>query len=251
MIKINNLPDKVFGIDSRLFLLWLQPVALFFGLLFSVTLIIFPKFNEVLGKIADIKTVDNKIVELNQKRNYLQSVDQEEIKNNADKLSLGLLPEKNAYMLVRVLRNAAAEASFTIDDFSISMGDIKGETSAKKDNTNYDVIPVKVTLIGPSDNYIALVKSIERSLPIMSIDKLEMNSVQEQVSVVKLEVSSYYLREINTAKMENLSLADLTPSQDEVSLLSKISEYKIMLLGNSDEGTTFTKYERIDPFSTL
>jgi hypothetical protein len=171
-------------------------------------------------------------------------------RSNADKLSLGLLPEKSSYLLVRVVRNAAAEANYTIDDFSISMGDIKGVAPVKKDNTNYDKIPVEVTLVGPSGNYLSLVKSIERSLPIMSIDKLEMNSTLGDVSTVKLEVSAYYLRELTSVKLENLSLADLTPSQDEINLLSKISEYKTMFLESNSETKTFRIYDRSDPFST-
>lgn len=252
MIKTSNLPDRIFGIDTRIFLLWLQPIVLVLIILFSLILIIVPKSNDILGRIAEIKIVLKNIEEVNQKRIYLQSVDQEEIKNNADKLSVGLLPEKSAYLLVRVVRNAAAEASYTIDDFSISMGDIKNTLPTKKDNSNYDKIPVAVTLVGPTSTYLDLVTSIERSLPIMSIDKLEMNSNQENVSVVKLEVSSYYLREVTNIKMEKLSLADLTPSQDEINLLSKISEYKTMIWKEDTEGNTnFTKYERLDPFLTL
>jgi hypothetical protein len=251
VIKTRNLPDRIFGIDSRMFLLWLEPVALIIVLFFSLVIVIIPKFQESLNRITEIKALVNKIVEVNQKRNYLQSVDQEEIKNNVDKLSLGLLPEKNAYMLVRVVRNVAAEAGYSIDDFSVNMGNIKGEETGKRDNMSYDKIPVAVTLAGPTENYLTLVKSIERSLPIMSIDKLEMNSVRDQVSTVELEVSAYYLREITGLKMENLTLADLTPSQDEINLLTKISEYRTMVWEGDSQGTNFTKYERLDPFSTL
>jgi len=65
-----------------------------------------------------------------------------------------------------------------------------------------------------------------------------------------LGVSAYFLREITNLKIENISLADLTPSQEETNLLLKINEYKSMAVETNNEGGTFTKYERQDPFFT-
>lgn len=248
MIKIRNLPDKILGMDSRIFLLWLEPLALGIVMFMSLGLVIVPKINEVFGKVAEIKSVSNKTKEVKQKITYLQTMDQEEIKNNASKLASGLLPEKNSYLLVKVIKDTAMKASYSIDDFSISMGDLKDENIKKKDNSDYEVIPVNITLIGPAGNYIALVKAIERSLPIMSINKFEMKS-QAEVASIKLSVSAYYLRDISNLKLENLSLADLTPNQEESNLLSTISEYQIMSVEGSDTGGDFIKYERLDPFN--
>jgi hypothetical protein len=250
MIKRLNLPDKIFSVDSRILLLWLQPVALALVIIFSLLVVILPKIEEISEKIKEIKTVSQKIVEVNQKRSYLQTVDQEETLNNAKKLADALLPERNSYLLVRIIRDAAAQNSYNVDDFSISMGDVKNE-EVKNDN-NYDRIPVSITLIGPSDNYIALVKTIERALPIMSIDNFEMRS-QNGVATIRLNVLAYYLRDISSLKIENLTLGDLTPSQEEAILLSTISEYRTMSVEstiNNEEGS-FVKYERQDPFFTL
>ena len=252
MIKGLNLPDKIFGVDSRILLLWLQPLALLLVIIFSLLGVILPKIYEISEKIKEIKTVSQKTVEVNQKRTYLQTVDQGETLDNAKKLAEALLPERNSYLLVRIIRDAAAQNSYNVDDFSISMGDVKNE-EVKKDNNNYDKIPVSITLIGPSDNYIALVKTIERVLPIMSIDNFEMRS-QAGVATIKLNVLAYYLRDISSLKIENLTLGDLTPSQDEAILISTISEYQTMsvegTINNSGEGD-FIRYERQDPFSTL
>lgn len=245
-----NSTDKIFGMDVALAVLWLEPVGLAFILLLSIGLVIVPKINESLAKMTEIKSVSAKIEEINQKRTYLQTVDQEEIKNNALKLGAGLLPEKSAYLLVRIIRNVAIEAGYSIDDFNVSMGDVKTDDSKKKDNTNYDKIPVAVTLMGPAENYLTLVKSIERSLPIMSIDSFEMSSGGDGVSKIKLNVSAYYLRDITNIKLEALTLADLTPSQKEMDLLSTIGEYKAMAVQGSSGNEVFTKYDRADPFFT-
>lgn len=251
MTKGLNLPDKIFGVDSRIILIWLQPIGLVFILILSLITVIIPKINEVSGKMKEIKVTMGKVVEINQKRTYLQSVDQEEITNNANKLALALLPERNSYLLVRIIQDAVAQTGYNVDDFSISMGNVKNDDAKKSDNLSYDKIPVTVSLVGPVENYIALVRTIERSLPIMSIDSYEMRS-QNGVATIKLSVQAYYLRDISNLKLENLSLADLTPSSDESSLLTKISEYQNMSIGNGNNETegTFVKYERQDPFFT-
>ena len=247
MIKGLNLPEKILGYDSRIVMLWLEPFVLGVVILFSMILVIVPKINEIPQRMAQIKSLKTKTLDVNQKNKYLQTIDQEEIKNNALKLSMGLLPEKSSYLLVGVIKNIAAEVNYAVDDFSLSMVTDKNST-ARKGNLNFEKLPVILTLIGPSDNYINLVKAIERSLPIISIESIDMRSGQDGVSIVKLSVTAYYLPDIPKVNFENLSLADLTPNQDELNLLLKINEYKSMTVEASNKDATFTKYVREDPF---
>lgn len=249
-----NWPDKIFGIDGRIFALFLQPLALLAVILISVFGVAIPKLRDFGDRVGEIKGVTAKTEEVNQKRTYLQMVDQEQIISDANKLAEALLPEKNSYMLVRIIRNAASEMSYNVDDFSISMGDIKGsdKTETKtKVAEEYDRIPVQVTLIGPAENYISLVKIIERSLPVMSIDRFDMKT-RAGVATIKLNVLAYYLKDITNIKLESLTLKDLTPSDEEMNLLSTLGEYKNMSAGGEDYSSgEFVKYERSDPFFTL
>lgn len=245
-----NLPDKIFGTDTRLIVLWLEPIGLGLVMLFSMILVILPKMNEIPNRAAEIKKVKAKTNDIAQKVKYLRATDQESIKNNALKLSMGLLPEKSAYLLVGIVRNVAARVGYAIDDFSLSMMNDKKEVGTKKTSMNFDKLPVLVTLIGPTDKYIELVKLIERSLPIMSIESLDARDMTGGISSVKLGITAYYLPEIGKINYENLSLADLTPTQDELNLLLKINEYKIMS-ANENVGvgeTMYNKYDRQDPF---
>ncbi len=247
-----KLPDKLFGVHTDILLLWIKPGLLLLFILLSVLGVFLPKIGEIQAKIQSIKNVDQKKVEVDQKRNYLLSVDQEEIKNNAELLSAGVLPEKNAYLLVKIIRNAVADVNYSVDEFSVSLGDIKDQENEinKSKNLNYDKIPVKLTLIGPKENYLALVKVLENSLPLMSIDEYEMSS-SGGVATIDAGVSAYYLKSVSNLKIENLTLADLTLKQEESDLLSKIKEFKMMSVEKIGESGTFVKYERTDPFFTL
>ncbi|MFA5025946.1 MAG: hypothetical protein WC503_05560 [Candidatus Shapirobacteria bacterium] len=247
-----NLPDKIFGTDTRLIVLALEPIVLGLVILFSMILVIVPKINEIPKRMAEIKSVKTKTVEVNEKIKYLQTVDQEKIRVDAIKLNAGLLPEKSAYLLVGVVRKNAADAGYEVDDFSLSMSENKIGQSAKKNIFNFEKLPVLVTLVGPTNNYVNLIKSLERSLPIISIDSLDTVSRPDDTSMVKLTISAYYMPDIGKINYENLKLSDLTPTKEEVVLLSEINEFKEMPVKiNTDIGeTVYTKYERLDPFFT-
>lgn len=249
MMKNQILPDKIFGLERSIFELWLQPFGLLLILIMSIGLVILPKISEISAKISKIQQTNQNITDTNQKRKYIETVDQNEIKDNATALAAGLLPEKNAYVLVKVIQDVASSVNYSVDDFSVSLGDIKNDISSKKNITNYEKIPVTVTLLGDSSRYLDLVKAIERSLPIMSIDNFEMSTDNEGAKI-KLNISAYYLKDISNVKLENLSLADLTPSSEEVTLLSTIRDYTTVGVNIGDSGTAFTKYNRSDPFFT-
>lgn len=249
MIKKQKLPDEIFGMDTSLFLLWLQPFALLILLVLSIGLVILPKYNEFSEQVAQIRQVDQKITETNQKRTYLETVDQNEIQNQASVLAAGLLPEKSAYLLVKIVQNVAAGVGYAIDDFSVSLGDIKTDETSVTANSSYDKIPVQVTLIGDASKYLDLVKAIERSLPVMSIDNFEMSS-GDGGATIKLSISAYYLKDISNIKLESLSLADLTPSKQEMDLLTTLKNYTLTNTEVGDSNATFVKYNRSDPFFT-
>lgn len=249
MIKSGSLPDKIFGIDSRLLIIWLKPFLLVLVIIVSFALLLLPKFSESQSNLVEINSVNKKIKEINQKVDYLASLDQDELASNAERLSIALLPEKNAYLLVKVLKNVTMNTGYSISDFSISLGEIKVESAEKKKSSNYDQVLVEVTLVGPMDKYLDLVTSIEKSLPLMSIEKLKMNSTNGS-SVVDLNVAAYYLKELSNLKIESLSLSDLTPSKQESELISTIMDFEIVGVENSQE-SEFVKYERGNPFSIL
>jgi len=253
MSKTREVPDKIFGMDKRIFLLWLEPLALFLIIFMSVLMLIVPKINEGLARLNENKSVLEKTSQVNEKISYLQSIDQEEIQKNAQKLASGLLPEKSSYLLLKVIQNTAQKLNYTIDDFSISMGDIKKEETENIKNTSFDKIPIQVNLIGPAENYIALAKALERSLPIMSINKYEVSSSLGGATTIKLAVDAYYMKEVTDFKLENISLSDLTLTQAEADLLSTIDEYSeldVKSIEGVGESGVFIKYDRVDPFFT-
>lgn len=249
-----EIPDKLFGKDSRLIMLWLGPFAVGLVILLSFLGLILPKIQLAIEKNAQVKELKVKTEEVNDKIAYLMAMDEEIIKKESDKLSQGLLPQRSAYLLLGVSRQVSSQLDFYIDDFVINMmgdvADLEGE--AKNVKSRFDKLPIKITMIGPKEKYLSLIKSLERTLPIISINSVDMSSAAGASSSAKVELnmSAYYLSEMNKPNIDKINISDLTPNQKELELMARIEEYQSLDVEKIEQGKSFTKYERSDPFFT-
>lgn len=246
-----KMPDKIFGKDSRLLVLALPPLGLLLAMVLSFGILIMPRFTQGKESLVEAEEVRNKNKDIKSKTAYLASMDKEEIKRSADKLSQGLLPEKSAYLLVGVVRRIGEKYGYAIDDFSIGTAAVDTEEKEKPVSSKFEKLPVQVSLIGPYQNYIPLLQSLEKSLPVVSIDSLEMETdAAVELAVAKLNLSAYYLPSNTKQDVERLSLSDLTPSQSESELLTRIGEYEVMSVEKRENTGDFVRYERENPFAT-
>jgi Tfp pilus assembly protein PilO len=246
-----KLPDKMFGQDSRLLVVWVEPLVV--GLIILVTTLglIVPKLSLVTEKSDQIKSVVAKNKEAKEKIAYLQAMDSEVIKGETDRLGQGLLPQRSAYLLLGVVRQVTEEFGYVIDDFIISMmGDVKElEGEAKDKKSRFDKLPIRVSLVGPKEKYVDLLKGLERTLPIISLNTVEMKAAPEaQIATIDLNMSAYYLPEMDRPNIEKLDLADLTPSKQELDLMSQLEEYRTLNVESFEVDKSFTEYQREDPF---
>lgn len=250
MSKINlNLPDKIFGTDRNLLTVWLTPVLILMVLLLTFLWVVSPKISEIEKVIKEIKDVKKKTVEVMDKRKYFLSVDQEELNNNANLLSSGVMPQKNSYLLVKIIKKVAEVSGFQVSDFSVSMGDVK-KPELKQTATDYEKVPVELTLSGSGEKYLELIKGLERSLPVLSIDSFDLK-INGLVAVIKVRVSAYFQPVSDKIKIESLKLAEMTLKSEETALLSKIREYKAPEVESWEGvGGQYKSYERSDPFFT-
>ncbi len=246
-----KLPDKMFGQDSRLLVVLVEPLVV--GLIILVTTLglIVPKLSLVTEKSDQIKSVVAKNKEAKEKIAYLQAMDSEVIKGETDRLGQGLLPQRSAYLLLGVVRQVTEEFGYVIDDFIISMmGDVKElEGEAKDKKSRFDKLPIRVSLVGPKEKYVDLLKGLERTLPIISLNTVEMKAAPEaQIATIDLNMSAYYLPEMDRPNIEKLDLADLTPSKQELDLMSQLEEYRTLNVESFEVDKSFTEYQREDPF---
>lgn len=249
-----QVPNKVLGVEKRLIKMFLVPVAVLVGFLVSLGLVVLPKIGEINVNFEQMDNLKNQIKLNNQKKGYLMSIDQEQLIKDSSFMNQAILKEKKSYLLVGIIRNIADKFGFQIKSFSVNPGTVKetvDQSIKVSDKSLAKRMPISMTLIGPSDKNLELIKSLENSLPILFIDKFKSNTSILGVSELDLVISSYYLPEKNDYTSGNLTLDDLRLTPEESDLLMTISSFESnsSSLSESDLEAEFVKYERKDPFN--
>ncbi|MCW1948827.1 MAG: hypothetical protein KIH89_000020 [Candidatus Shapirobacteria bacterium] len=248
-----KLPDNFFGLNISFLKLFIVPFFVLLVFVISFNLVIMPKFSELSSINGAIKSINQQINLTSQKITYLSSIDQEQIKNDAGFLESAVLQEKNAYFLVGVVRKVADDYGFTVNSFLIKSIEIKDEKGGTLKVSDRDVavkLPIEVSLYGPDEKRVDLVSALEKTLPILFIENLDVSSVGG-FSTLDMVISSYYVPETGEFSSGNLNLTDLIPTQQENDLLKTIGSFRRIETVSGEVGTSgaFVKYDRPNPFT--
>lgn len=255
-MRLNKMgvPDTIFGVETAIVMVYAPIAVVVAAILISLNLVIFPKLNEVKeinGKLNQLQKQKKVYVD---KRNYLLSVDQEELKKNTDFVTNSLLPQKNGYVLVGMVKKLAEKHGFQIDSFSIRPGELTKDGNQPVTNkSGVAKLPINLVVIGPTDKHMEFINGIENSLPILSLNTLVMKNTKDSTKM-EMAVAAYYVEDKSKYEIDKLTLSDLTLKQEESDLLSKLSSFEILedfatLEQQLDISRDFVKYERKDPFS--
>ncbi len=251
-----KLPEEIFGVETGLIVVFLPVLGLLLIMLFSVNILLIPKVKDFQQMSSQYKYIDSKRKQLEQKRQYLSSIDQEELTKNSNFIANALLPEKNSYVLVEMVGKIASNYGYQINSFLVNPGEISKdsttETVASKVNGVAN-IPVTLTVIGPANRYLELINGLENSLPVLSLSTFKMRTTGE-TSTIDLGIAAYYITDNSTFEIDKLTLADLTMSSEETSVISRLSKFTLQEdISNIESGFNtakeYVKYERNDPFN--
>ena len=256
MIKMVDDESKILGVEQwKLKLVWLPALvgAIF---LMSINMLLMPRIDEIKQFQVDSATAKKKAADYDQKRNYLLSADEEDIKAKEGLLVQALPGRKDVYYLLTVVQNLASEYGYSVKSFSVSPGKIDNSTSKKPSsqpkNTALTRIPVIISLSGSKEQFLPLIDGIERSLPILSIGSFKMTQNGGVISL-DLSVTTSFSSDIFDVKVANLTLADLTLTKDEVATLNTLSTFKLRSdatsLLSTESAKAFVPYNRNDPFN--
>ena len=245
-----KLPDKIFGLERSFLVLFLPPIFLVLFFLISLNFVLIPKMNEIKSVNDRINEVNSKTDKINEQIKYLNSVDSEELQRNADYLDNAVLKSKQSYLLVGIIREVANKFGYQIESFSLTPGELKnGETKNKTSLGNTTKMPISLLLDGPKDKKLELILALEKTLPILFIDKFE-TSTSGSITKLNLTISSYYIDNDVNIDTNTVALSDLILSNEESALLEKISSFSKIEENQSNVGTTeFKQYQRENPFS--
>ncbi|MCX6726606.1 MAG: hypothetical protein NTY75_02195 [Candidatus Shapirobacteria bacterium] len=250
-----DLPDKIFGLDSGLLVIFIPTVVVVVLVILSFGWIISPRIDDYKANQAKITATQGKTKSLMEKINYLKTMDLEQLNKDESLVNNALLPQKNSYLLVNVIRKLSESYNYTVGSFSLSMDGLKegGQPTGKITSDGFASVPVEVVLLGSADNYVDFISAIEQSLPLMSLTRFE---IKKSGTVVELDltISAYYSAAMAEVDVNKLTLSDLTLNKDEADLIAKIGQFKPienmqMVEGKLKLDQTFVQYDRKDPFT--
>lgn len=250
--------DTIFGLEAWQIKLFGLPLAVLIIAVASLILVVIPTYSQLMTTNDLIKSKNVQVKNLEEKRNYLMNLDQDEVESNASYLNMSLLKNKDAYFLVNIVRSVVEKYDFRIDAFSISPGEIEspaevseGTNQGLNEKFGLTSIPVDLTLLGSKSRYVEVVKALERTLPILSVNNFEIKNTGE-ITQIKLVVETYFVPEKIETNLEKLSLADLTLSPDEAALVKTLTEYDKTIGTTIDGGLIkqgeYRNYGRENPF---
>lgn len=220
-----ELPEKIMGIETVMLKQLLFPIVLVIVLAMILNGVVMPKYRDIKKIVANNRKVKTETQKLTEKLNYLNSVPQDEIIKNEELLAASMLYEKDAYFLVSVIRTIADKFGYVVSGFSISPGKIKSDVNQVTDKKKAaKILPVTMVLLGPKADYLNLVLELEKSLPILSLDKFEMKG-KTTVAELNLIVSAHYFGNEASQEVKNLTLSDLKMDQKELDLIKTLSGF--------------------------
>ena len=237
-----------FGLDWQLIKLGWLPLALSLGALLCYLVVGRGLVNKIGEYNGDTKEMKTKLLAIKGKVDYLESIDQGKIEKLSEMLEVAVFSENKAYFLLETVRRVVAGFGYQVDSFDLSPGNLlKGgkEVVAREAQP----MSIRVGLIGPTANYESLLGGIEGSLPIMSIEGLKLKS-EGVSSYVEMTVNAFFVPMGTLAKIDSIPLAELKLGPTEESLLALLKDFQMVSgVAGSQEGGTFVKYERTDPFT--
>lgn len=217
----------------------------------SLNVVFIPKMDELSAMQSNLADVQKQTQTVLEKTRYIQSIDPSELQKNADFLSSALMPHKNSYLLVGVIREVITKYGFQVDSFLINPGKVSDESTKTTLTKGVSKIPIRIVVTGPKTSYLDLIKAIEKTLPLLSISNFKMSALGT-LAKLDLEISAFYLEDSSLFDINKLTLADLTLKKEETDLVTSLSTFEILEKGDSELAepkVEFKKYERKDPFS--
>lgn len=138
-----------------------------------------PKFREYQKIEKEIEVQEQKIVVLTRKFNDLNTLSEKELQDNVD-LSLRAVPaEKDFYVVFKNIKNIFGQEGVLLPEFELSVGEIStqsAKTAGQTEQNQPEFFGIELSFFGPVDKVEKVISRLENSLPLLSVDLLELNS---------------------------------------------------------------------------
>jgi Tfp pilus assembly protein PilO len=217
------------GFDPDKYRFALIPGTIILLAVFSLVIALPGQIRFIRKQNRQLKRTSRKVEELKTKHLLLSSLDEEELKQRA-KTAVKALPEdKDIPIILQSLREAVTEPGFLIEELAFSPGKIEKDEEEGAKNKRIEELPIKVTVIGNSDNLLDLFSSLEQRLPLYEIRDSKISNLGRAGNRLRLELSvlTFYSPPVKTKNIDKITTDELVLKEDELSLLDKLNGFTL------------------------
>ena len=227
----------------------LVPGIIILGATLFLILFLPSQIRGISKEIKRIEKEEKETQEMKSKYLLVSGLDKEVLSQQALSVVSALPGDKNVPYVLQALRRSIADAGFVIQELKFSPGEIKKEESEINSDQEKlaERLPLSVDLVGPFDNLPSLFKNLEETLPLFQVLSMEASDSEKSKFSGRAEIRlATFYSPLKRFKSESISLDDLILSEEEVILLSQLSEYSKTVIQRGEKGPTRDSNQ--DPF---
>lgn len=217
------------GFDIDKYRFALIPGSLILAAVFSLVFVLPGQVRYLIKQNKQVKKTHKKVEELRTKHLLLSSLDEEQLKQRAKTVVKALPEDKNIPIILQALREAVTEPGFLIDELSFSPGTIEKGEEEDTQKKRIEELPIKVKIIGRTDDLLDLFASLEKRLPLYEIKDCKISNVGKEGDRLRLELRliTFYSPPIKSKEIDKLTTDELVLSEDDISLLNKLNGFTL------------------------
>lgn len=218
------------GFDPDKYRFAFVPGGIIFIALLSLIIVLPGQIRFLIKQNKQVKQTNTKIEELRTKHLLLSSLDEEQLKHRAV-IAVRALPEdKEIPIILQSLREAVTEPGFLIEELAFSPGKIEREDEEESsENKRIEELPIKVKIIGRTDDLLDLFASLEKRLPLYEIKDCKISDLGREGNRLRLEMRliTFYSPPVKTKDLDKLTTDDLILTEGELGLLDELDEFTL------------------------
>ncbi len=222
----NKAPDLKTLMQNRM--LWLFPLVVVGVIVISFMLVLLPQLNSLIESREVLKTDEERLERLTQKRTQLESLSETQLGAYYDEATRALPNEKPVALTLMALAGIAEAADVRLMEYDFSPGSLATE-SAKVEtaDSGVGVMPVSFVVEGSYDALVAMMRLYETTLPLMQLESAEITPLGNDSTDLEatLLVKVYYAPPPTTLGKPSDPISDLTPA--ELDYLQRLSVYTL------------------------
>lgn len=208
---------------------FLFPAVVVVLIALSTIMILKPKIDDLSQLRRGLSRQKKELTQLSQKVAVLEGYDQNELKTRANRALKVLPAEKDAPLLMAILRSSVNDYNLELGSLDIRVGEISTESAepVTKDKP-LPALQLQLDIAGSLNDFYDFLNNLELMAPIFEIDQIAMSRQGSSIGA-KMELSSYYLTlPTDIGKMTR----QIVPINfEEEKIYQEVSRYKLPSTG--------------------